>query len=139
MVLSIVFRLALENSSILHFHSSFRYNDGELGLCEDKSPLQDCEKITSDDERIWFKAYCQHCDEPDENKEWYFRDHQFQMLQVQMLDQELPHLGVSGGLMDDGAQFKLSDDIVKLCYDECNSKAKAEKAKAEKAKAKDEH
>ena len=47
--------------------------------------LEECEKISPDDERIWFTAYCKHCDgdEPDENTEWYFRDHQFQMLQIQ--------------------------------------------------------
>ena len=74
--------------------------------------MEECEKISPDDERIWFTAYCKHCDgdEPDENTEWYFRDHQFQMLQIQMLHKrccDWPHLGVSGGLMDDATQIKL--------------------------------
>ena len=45
-----------------------------------------------------------------------------------MLDQDRPHLGVSGGLMDDGAQFKLFNET--KCDVECNFKA---------FKSKDEH
>ena len=38
------------------------------------------------------------------------------MLQVLILDQDWPYLGVSGSLMDDGAQFKLFEDAE--CDDE---------------------
>ena len=79
--------------------------------------------MSTDDERIWFTAYCNECDKPYENIEWYFRDYQYQMLQVQMLDEGQAHLGVAGSLMDDASQFKLDHEFDdSQCDDVCGFK-----------------
>ena len=103
-----------------YFSFTARYSDGELGVCSKEKGQEDikkCAAATSDGtknklkEGLWFSAYCKQCDGQETTGEtrWYFRDHEMQMVQVQGIKyvSTFPHLGVSGGRMEDGSGFEL--------------------------------
>ena len=100
----------------MHPVKTFRYSDGELGLCEGGvGSLRYCQHALTN-EAIWFSAYCKNCEgqKTDSSTVWYFRDFQMQLIKLQKVRYgllDMTRMGVSGGWADYGTGLRLEANI----------------------------